>query len=161
MLEIYFDDEIVDTDKDKLILDVEEAFDRTQLKLTDVEKAVVKLIDQGELLDGISFIDRFGYKLYTSELSTGCKAALVVINNTDKIVSLAECGFNARDIIINLCKDGKVMIRYSTITINEYSKDINIKLDKYKFTSVNRLNYYIQDERPYEPDMSYGGIEYV
>lgn len=49
------------------------------------------------------------------------------------------------------------------ITINDYSDDgnIEVELDDYVFTTVDRLNHYIFNERPFEPDLSIGGVKHV
>ena len=43
------------------------------LQVFDAEK--VKAVDSGDMIDDMTFTDRFGVKLYLSELSTGCKPA--------------------------------------------------------------------------------------
>lgn len=152
MLHLYLD-EI--PDGMEMVNDVEELFSTLELSCTNEEKEVVRLIEQGELIDGHSFIDRFGYKLYTSELSTGCKAALCVLNIHDKIINLTECGFNARDVILVKCKEGAVFTWSNTITIsNSFGEKLEVELDGYSFTTVSGLNTYIFDERLYKPDMS-------
>ena len=143
--------------------DIEALFKQIRIKGTDEEKAVISKIEQGKYNDESSFIDRFGYKLYLSELSTGCKAALCVINKPDMQINLIECGINAIDVILSICKKGSVIMRERGVTIKDYSEDgqIEVELDGYLFTTVERLNYYLFDERPFEPDLSIGGIQHV
>ncbi len=143
--------------------DIEALFKQIRIKGTPEEKAVISKIELGKYNDDSSFIDRFGYKLYLSELSTGCKAALCVLNKPDLQINLMECGINALDVILTTCKTGSVIMRERGITIKDYSENgkIEVKLDGYLFTTVERLNYYLFNERPFEPDFSIGGIEYV
>ena len=145
------------------VTDIEALFKQIRIKGLPEEKIVISKIEQGKYNDDSSFIDRFGYKLYLSELSTGCKAALCVINKPNMQINLIECGINALDVIITTCKNGSVIIKERDITIRDYSEDgkIEVELDGYVFTTVNRLNYYLSDERPFEPDLSIGGIEHV
>lgn len=65
--------------------------------------------------------------------------------------------------IVSLCKEGNVFIDYNNVTFVKYGEDeeIEVQLDKYIFTDMDRLNVYIEDERPFEPDMSKGGIKGV
>ena len=159
MLRLYLD-EI--PDNLNVINDVEKQFALFHLQCTDKEKELVQKIEQGNLINSTSFIDRFGYKLYLSELSTGCKAALCVLNSKDSVINLTECGLNARDIIISLCDTGAVLIDTNSATIsNIYSQEQNIcvQVDHYLFTNVDRLNQYIFNERYFEPDLNIPGIE--
>ena len=159
MLTIYVDD--VRDDKKAVIRDVERLFAQIKPEGTSIDKKLISYIEQGKYNDKNSFIDRFGFKLHLSELSTGCKAALCVANCPDKIIDLIECGNNARDIIISLCKDGKVLIRDNGITFKSYSNSVCVRVDDYVITDIDRLNKYVFDERPFEPDMNVEGIEYV
>lgn len=148
-LKILFKGEQNELNKE-VIDDVERAFAAIRLKGTTEERNIIKYIDKAEYNGELSFIDRFGYKLYTSELSTGCKAALCVINYPDKIVDLRECGYNARDAVINFCKEGNILIEDNSITVRKLVDEISVNLDGYGFNDVNELNYYVDDVRPYE-----------
>lgn len=54
-------------------------------------------------------------------------------------------------------------MRERGVTIKDYSEDgrIEVELDGYLFTTVERLNYYLFNERPFKPDLSIGGIQHV
>ena len=148
MLTIYVDD----VDANNLITNVEEQFAKVKLTGTKIEKEIISEIEHGTYNDEASFIDRFGFKLYNTEMSTGCKAALCVANCPDLIIDLIECGLNARDVIIGLCKDGNILIKENGVTIVDYfNTPIDVKIDNYKITSVDRLNKYIFSERPFKP----------
>lgn len=159
MLKILFRDEIDSNIKSEK--DIEKLFSQLKLHGTEQERKVIEQIDKGKYLDEISFIDRFGYKLYVSELSTGCKAALCVLNFPDKIIDLLECGNNARDVIINTCKEGTIITSDNAVTIKDLGQEINVCLDEYRLTSVKRLNQYVNCERPFKPNLSTGGIECI
>lgn len=144
----------------EVVTDVEKEFSKIRLTGKRIEKILIEKIEKGKYNDANSYIDRFGYKLYYSDMSNGCKAALCVVNLPDKIIDLAECGNNARDIIISFCKTGNILIEDNGLTISaQYNNDIDVKIDKYRFSDIDRLNKYISDERLYGPDMSIGGIE--
>lgn len=155
MLNIYVDG-IPETE---MIMDVEAEFLKVRLSGTREERELISVIEKGEYNDDKSFIDRFGYKLYLSELSTGCKAALCVISFPDKVINLHECGFNARDTIINYCSRGNIFINENGVYIREIKKEIDVKVDSFQFTTIDRLNKYIFSERPFEPDMHENGIK--
>lgn len=160
MLKIYLDLEDI-PDNVSVVNDVEKEFASLVLECTDKEKELVRIIEKGELLDSTAFIDRFGYKLYLSELSTGCKAALCVLNSIDKVICLDECGLNARDAIVLLCDAGAILFDNNSITIsNKYLKDssINVQAGKYVFTDIDRLNDYIFDVYPFEFDAGVRGV---
>lgn len=127
--------------------DVETLFSRTKLHGSDIEKELISVIENGKYESQNSFIDRFGYKLPISFLSTGCKAALCIVNNPDKPISLIECGHNAIDSILAKCTNGAVIDtpHYSAV----YSGDntIDVEMDGRKFNSIKTLNNYIANER--------------
>ena len=68
----------------ELIRDPEAYFSCLELRCDDIDRDLVRVIEEGTLLDGSRFLDRFGVTLYTQQLSTGCKAALTV-NNSDTL----------------------------------------------------------------------------
>lgn len=161
MLKIYLD--ICDVPKDvSIINDVEKEFAKTKIKGYDIERNLIKYIEKGTFLDEYSFIDRFGYKLRITELSTGCKAALCVQHCPDSVVDLIECGLNARDVIVSICKNGSVLLHGIDVTIADYvTSNIDVQCNGYIFNTIDRLNYYIKNEYPYKPDMSKEGVNYV
>lgn len=141
---------------------IDNIFDKLKLQVTDLNKQIVKNIEQGELISNQAFIDRFGYKLFTSELSTGCKAALIIANTPNVILDTIECGENAVDVMINFVDKGTIIIQDRDITFVDYNNNkCDIELDGYKFTSIDRLNYYYFDERPYKPDLDIKGVEEI
>ena len=161
MLNLYIKpDNGIISSKKEVVADVEKEFKQLKLSGTDVEKMLIEKIEKGTYIDSISFTDRFGYKLYLDNLSNGCKAALCVVNRPDKIIDLVECGHNARDIIISLLREGNVLIEDSSITFSSmYGQNIDVRVDNYRFSSIDRLNKYVFDERPYGADLNTEGIE--
>lgn len=43
----------------------------------------------------------------------------MVLKNPDRIVDITECGYNARDAIINFCLNGTILLRESSVTVVE------------------------------------------
>lgn len=143
----------VDTaENNNVIRNVEEQFAKIRLTGSKIERDLISKIEKATYNDEYSYIDRFGFKLYNTELSTGCKAALCVVNCPELVIDLIECGLNARDIIIGLCKEGKVLIQENGVSITKYfDEPIDVEIDNYRITSVDRLNKYIFSERPFKP----------
>lgn len=143
------------------ILDAEEGFTRIIDGIADttVNRALIATIDKGTYLDSQNFIDRFGNKQPLAYVSTGCKAALCVTSLADCVILMSECGRNAINAILQLCTSGNIILPfdYSGIaTLDTSKKDIHV--GNYKFTSLQRLQYYLLNEFPDEPDLSIGGI---
>lgn len=162
MLHLYFEDEKVRPDIE-LIEDVELQFNEIDLTGSDVEKAILFDIDKAQYNGKGTIIDRFGNRLYKSELSTGSKAALIVLRHPDKLINTIECGLNALSTIIVNCNTGNILLydfQSPFESIDGDDKTIDVVLDKYRFTSLFRLNQYICSERPFDPVMN-GGIEYA
>ena len=81
-----------------------------------------------ELRDGSRFLDRFGVTLYTQQLSTGCKAALMV-NNSDKVIDLRECGVNAISAILSLCKSGRVAMTAPATDLEDFTNGSRVTVN--------------------------------
>ena len=145
MLNILVDGYFDRADK-SIIVDVEKEFAKLQIRGTDIDKVLIEKIEKGQYNDSISYIDRFGYKLHLDDLSTGCKAALCVINIPDRVIDLLECGCNARDAIIKYCPDGSIIIRDNGLTISTVNgNDISVMMNGREFTDIDTLNKYINN----------------
>lgn len=127
--------------------DVETLFTRIAINGSSVERDLIASIDKGKYNSPTSFIDRFGYKLPIEFLSTGCKAALCVVNNPDKPISLKECGHNAIDCILEKCTEGIVVDSPHYSAVYRGDKQIHVEMDNKEFNSIEALNNYIEDER--------------
>lgn len=120
----------------------------------------ISSIEKGEYYDKNFYIDRFGCKLSMDDMSTGCKAAICVHLNPEKNISLAECGVNARDFIIKNLSEGSIAIYDDDILVSDINKTpIDVAMDNYRFKNIDRLNFYLTDERPFTPNLSIPGIE--
>lgn len=130
----------------KYVMDVEKAFDMTRINGTNVDKRLMEIIEQGTYNDSTSFIDRFGFKLPITDLSTGCKAALCVANNTNTVIDLIECGFNARDAILKSCTEGHILFWDHDRTVSGGREDsIDVILNGHHFTNVEDFNLYVYE----------------
>ena len=130
-----------------LKFDIESEFLKCSTPDTPLNRQLIKEIEQGEYIDGLSFRDRFGDKLGIEYLSTGCKAALLVAN-TNQHVDLQECGDNAVSVIIRRCTQGNIVMIDRGVTI-EYlgdPRDVNIDvgIDGYNIRDLRTLNEYLR-----------------
>lgn len=144
MLNVYFDA----PNNIKVTTDIEERFKGEVVERTPLIEALMREIEGASYNDPISFIDRFGYKLTTRELSTGCKAAILVATYPDEVFDLLECGNNARDSILRHCKDGNVIVRDNGYDFGVMPNDeIDICLDGCRFRTGDRIYTYMEGQR--------------
>lgn len=132
----------VDVPSKPVIHNVEYEFARVKLEHTPKVDRLLEEIEQGTWADESGFIDRFGYKLYWSELSTGCKAALLVDQCKDKCIDLAECGDNAIESILKHCRDGEVLSRVITWEFNT-DGECDVVCHGKRFISMQALSDYL------------------
>lgn len=135
------------TSNERIIRDVELAFEEVIIRGTTEEKELINKIDGGRYYNTVEFVDRFGVRRDISSLSTGCKTGLVILNSSD-VVDTIECGINARDAILETCTKGSMIIHYDEITL-DLDDDINIdvKINGHRVTSVGELSYYISENK--------------
>ena len=130
-----------------------------------VEKKLVAVIEEGEIIDAFTFRDRHGNYLKNDYLSTGTKAGLCVLNSTEKeVIDLIECGCNAIGAIVSCITEGNILLRHYSLGIPDYTSDgkIDVCLGKYRFTELERLNYYFRYEHGItDIDLENGGVELV
>lgn len=157
MLRIQFIEEV---DPSTLEMDIEKLFYSTNVVDDPIVRKCISSIEKGEYYDKNFYIDRFGCKLSMDDMSTGCKAAICVHLNPEKNISLMECGTNVRDFIIKNMSKGNIAIYDDDILISSIKGTaIDVVMDNYRFKDIDRLNFYLTDERPFTPNLSISGIE--
>jgi hypothetical protein len=132
-----------------------ESFFVTSVKLVndDVTCKLLNEIEQAKYLSDNTFEDRYGRSVYTTELSTGCKAALCVHYFPNKVVDLLECGLNARDAILKYCKDGNVLYYGMNITVDTFdAEDLEVSI-----VSNERVFHNLDDFNDYFGSYDYYG----
>ena len=132
----------------KVIDDAEAAFTSADFAVTEETQALVHEIEGGTLLDRFSFLDRFGYKLPTTLLSTGCKTALVVCVSS-AVVDLKECGWNARDAILSFCREGSVVMDDPDVPVCVVKDGIHVEIEceGRMFHTVEDFSEYLDEGR--------------
>lgn len=120
----------------------------TVSRLDDRAKEIIAQIDHSEMLSQFTISSRFdGMMLNIDKLSTGCKTALNVLYNPDKVFDIRECGDNALDVIYalpsgNVCCDYP-LISFDMDKVNAYDKEGMREIDSYEelkewWTSENK-----------------------
>lgn len=124
--------------------DVELQFLKTRLKKDHYTVKALKEIEQATYNDEHSFIDRFGFKLYNKNMSTGCKAALCVHEFLSTVINTAECGTNVLEFIIANCADGYILMSREAM-IFYVDGQIDVIIDDKHFSDCDSLLEYIHE----------------
>lgn len=104
----------------------------------------MKEIEKATYNDEFSFIDRFGFKLYTDNMSTGCKAAICVNAFPDVVVDTIECGTNVLEFMIANCNDGHILMSREAMVFS-IQCEIDVIIDDRHFDECNDLLEYIHE----------------
>lgn len=123
--------------------DINKMFDMIDVKGTEKERLALQLIDKATYKNELEVVDRFGDKISISNISTGCKAVIVILNSKEPI-STIECGMNALSVIFSLCDNGTIYVRDIWDKFPEVvsSDKVNIEIDGKKFESFKAFNDY-------------------
>lgn len=113
----------------------------------ELSKKIVMNIDGVELTNDFMIVSKFtDGKVDLSKLSTGCKTALNVVSNPDKVFDIFECGLNA---ITEIYKTGIGNIYTKELILPfgmDFDCDINLiyKDNQKKFNKISDLiNWHI------------------
>lgn len=122
-------------------------FNHNTVELLDERaKTVIKQIDQSEMLSKYTIKSRFNETvLNIDKLSTGCKTALNIIYNPQKIFDIRECGENALDVIYRL-PSGNIYCEYPLISFDMQSVEVYDKSEKRVINSYEELKEWWADE---------------
>ena len=114
--------------------------------LDDRAKEIIAKIDRSEMLSQYAIRSRFdGTTLNIDKLSTGCKTALNIMYNPDKIFDIRECGDNALDVIYAL-PDGNVVCDYPLISFDMFSVNVFDNKGVREISSYEDLKEWWTDE---------------
>ena len=78
-LSIFLREKKDELNKYKIVKDVEANFSKVRLGEHKEDERILSQIEKATIVNCNAFIDRFGFKLDSGFLSTGCKAALEVV----------------------------------------------------------------------------------
>lgn len=133
MLNIYIGKDNIPEDKE-IVLDNEAYFALTEISGNEFTREVIQNIEGGTYFDNISYLDRFGVKLYINALSTGSKTLLNLYYHPDKIFYCQEMGLNARRMIFKL-KEGSALFNKN---FNQFDVDDNLEFSVYVNNKICR-----------------------
>ena len=133
--------------KEDFILDVSSSFSRCSFSGSDFCKRVVSEIDKGTYLDDVSFIDRFGYRLYSKFLSTTSKALICLDEFPEKVVNFCEVG-NAVGSFILGKTEGRIYIPEGRIryVLNGYTDtDVDVVINCVRFKNAEDMYWFLEE----------------
>lgn len=115
MLTVYLDEQSVIASGKRFVKFNDAFFNKTykDKSIHEQDKIVMKYIDEVDYAEDYRIKSKYepGICIRMTELSTGCKTALNILNNPNIIFFGGECGENALDKILTF-KDGSVFINY-------------------------------------------------
>lgn len=142
----------VDLIPDDAIIDAEKAFSMSKLDGGEIDCKLIEKIEQGNYLSPTFFTDRFGAKISTLYMSTGCKAALAVYHRPDLVINCIEAGVNALSELIKYCTDGSILVANLPFAFDTWDvDDIDISYRGCRYTSFSRFADYMYGEWPDPP----------
>ncbi len=119
---------------------------KTVSLLDDRAKEIIRQIDHSDMLSPFSISSRFdGMTLNIDKLSTGCKTALNVLYNPDKVFDIRECGDNALDVIYSF-PEGNIYCDYPLISFDMDKVMISDKNKKQEIDSYETLKEWWSNE---------------
>ena len=100
----------------------ESFFNHISLSKTETESFILDYIDSAKYLDRSHVSGKFSTCYPISELSTGCKTLLNILNTKDRCFNVVECGNNALECLFSIT-DGYILLEMPAIM---YSLDTEI-----------------------------------
>ena len=127
-------------------------FNKTTVeKLDDWAEEIIRKIDHCGMLSPYKIRSRFdGSALNIDKLSTGCKTALNVLYNQNKVFDIRECGDNALDVIYAL-PHGNVYCDYPLISFDMEKVNIPCKKGVREIDSYEELKAWWTNENEADP----------
>lgn len=120
-------------------------FNGTSLKDGPKVREALRKIDKAEYNSEITFIgrDKELGALNKSNLSTGCKTIINIINNPEVCFDVIECGQNALE-LLHLVDNGHILWKMPILHfVGEAS--CNIEINGNKFTDFRKFLSYVMD----------------
>lgn len=118
----------------------------TSEMLDEKAEEIIWKIDQSKMIDRYTISSRFDDTgLNIDKLSTGCKTALNILYNPDKIFDVSECGENALEVIYSL-KSGKIYCDYPMIAFDMQEVEGIDSSGSHIFNDYEKLREWWKDE---------------
>lgn len=150
-------------DDTRCSMDVYGEFEKLMIDGRDITRMLIEKIESGKYLSPYQFVDRFNHYVDVSDMSMGCKAALLVVYRPDMEINLSECGDNAIGTILSNITEGKVSVHPDVRLSGLYYEDPSMHCDVgcmgYRFTNMGALSAYLTDFYPYPLPYLSDGVE--
>ena len=118
----------------------------TSEHLDDRASDIIKNIDHSEMIDKYAVLSRFdNTRLNIDKISTGCKTALNILYNPDKVFDIRECGENALDVIYSL-PEGNIYCEFPLISFDFDRVNVFDKNGLREINSYEKLKEWWQNE---------------
>ena len=100
-----------------------------------LNNTLIKLIDNTKIVNTGWIESKFipGMAVDIRNLSTGCKTALNIVNNPDKIFLLSECGDNALEEVLKF-KQGIAILDSEIVVPHDLDNEIDFEVNGKEFT---------------------------
>lgn len=137
--------DINEVDKNNFIWDVESV--GCIIKDNDYCKEVLRRIEKGSYLNEISYLDRYGYKLHSDDMSTTSKAYICLDRFPGKIINFTEVGKGSGDLLLDKV-EGSLFIplsRVSGLFSSSEDRSISINLNGKEFTNYFDFIDYLEE----------------
>lgn len=134
--------------REEFISDVNSSFKRCNFSGSDFCKRVISGIDKGTYLNSMSFLDRFGYKLYSKFLSTTSKALICLEEYPKNIINFCEVGNDVGNYILEK-RDGMVYIpegRIKYVLRGYKGSDVDVVISGKHFSKAEGMYWYLEEE---------------
>lgn len=137
--------------------DVETLFMSVHLDGCEYDQAILREVEEGQYVDDLEFIDRFGRTLPRACLSTGTKGALAVYHRTDVMVWGREFGCDALTELVKNCTRGTLLLPAENYYIEGKLDDVEIDVICWgkHYTSLDEFCEYMMEGAPDDPDEPY------
>lgn len=108
------------------------------LSLDNTDVYYIRVIDSAEYMGNGHIKTVFGITSIEN-LSTGCKALILIHHYNDKIININECGENVLDIIYNKIQEGSIFVDFVLYPYN-YNPNNKVILHRNGKTSITTLS---------------------
>lgn len=125
----------------KIVHDVEAEFEYAMLEDNEHIRQILDKIEKSQYCSTIAYIDSMGYKRQKSNLSVGCKIAILASLLPNCVIDMVECRSIDRANIVAYCQTGNVLDTHKKQGYKDIGvREINVVYDGMKFDTLPQLN---------------------
>ena len=125
----------------KIVHDVEAEFEYAMLEDNEHVRQLLEKIEKSQYCSPVAYVDGMGYKRQKSQLSVGCKIAILASLLPNCVIDMVECRSIDRANIVAYCQTGNVLDTHKKQGYRDIGiRDINVVYDGMKFDTLPQLN---------------------